>query len=114
MEKGFLGMRHAARVMLLCALLGASGALSAAEVQGIRVATTETGTRVVLDLSAPVTAKAFKLEDPARIVLDLPHSSVLPKLGMPDPTGAVTGVRTGRLPRNGLRMVFEVSAPVTF
>jgi N-acetylmuramoyl-L-alanine amidase len=114
MEKGFRGMRHAAQSMLLCALLGATGALSAAEVQGIRVATTETGTRVVLDLSAPVASKAFKLENPARVVLDLPHSSVLPRLGMPDPTGAVTAVRSGRLPRNGVRLVFEVNAPVTF
>jgi N-acetylmuramoyl-L-alanine amidase len=113
-EKGFLGMRHAVLVMLLMALSGVSGNLSAAEVQGIRVATTETGTRVVLDLSAPVTAKAFKLEEPARVVLDLPHSSMLPKLGMPDPTGAVTGVRTGKLPRNGLRLVIEVNGPVNF
>jgi N-acetylmuramoyl-L-alanine amidase len=107
-------MRHAAQVMLLCALLGASAALSAAEVQGIRVATTETGTRVVLDLSAPVTSKAFSLDNPARVVLDLPHSSMMPKLGMPDPTGAVTTVRTGKLPRNGLRLVFELNAAVTF
>ena len=107
-------MRHAAQVMLLCALLGATGALSAAEVQGIRVATTETGTRVVLDLSAPVTSKAFSLDNPARVVLDLPHSSMMPKLGMPDPTGAVTTVRTGKLPRTGLRLVFELNAAVTF
>jgi N-acetylmuramoyl-L-alanine amidase len=114
MEKGFPGMRHAGRVMLLCALLGAAGSLSAAEVQGIRVATTETGTRVVLDLSAPVTSKAFKLENPTRIVLDLAHSSLLPDLGMPDATGAVTSVRTGPLPRRGLRLVFDVNGPVTF
>jgi len=107
-------MRHAGRVMLLCALLGAAGSLSAAEVQGIRVATTETGTRVVLDLSAPVKSKAFKLENPARIVLDLAHSSMLPDLGMPDATGAVTAVRTGPLPRGGLRLVFDVNGPVTF
>jgi N-acetylmuramoyl-L-alanine amidase len=114
MEKGFPGMRHTVRVMLLSALLGAAGALSAAEVQGIRVATSETGTRVVLDLSAPVKPKAFRLDDPARVVLVLPHSSLLPRLGLPDPTGAVTAVRTGRLPRNGLRLVFDVSGPVTF
>jgi N-acetylmuramoyl-L-alanine amidase len=107
-------MRHARRLMLLCALLGAAGALSAAEVRGIRIAATETGTRVVLDLSAPVTSKAFKLENPARIVLDLPHSSALARLGMPEPTGAVTAVRTGKLPAHGLRLVFDVSGPVTF
>src|SRR6185295_13091868 len=112
MEKGFLGMRHAARVMLLCALLGAAGALSAAEVQGIRVATTDTGTRVVLDLSAPVTSKAFKLENPARVVLDVAHASLISTFTPPDPTGAVSAVRTGKLPRNGLRLVFEVNGPV--
>src|SRR5689334_23773146 len=115
MEKGFPGMRHACRVMLLSALLGAAGALSAAEVQGIRVATTETGTRVVLDLSSPVSAsKAFQLENPARVVLDLPHSSMIARLGMPESTGAVTAIRTGKLPRNGLRLVFEVNGPVSF
>jgi len=107
-------MRHARRLMLLCALLGAAGSLSAAEVQGIRVAATDAGTRVVLDLSAPVTSKAFRLENPARIVLDLPRSSMLPRLGMPDPTGAVTAVRMGKLPGHGLRLVFDVNGPVTF
>src|SRR3954470_24227630 len=103
-------MRHAVLVMLLAGLSLASGTVSAAEVQGIRVATTETGTRVVLDLSAPVTSKAFSLDNPARVVLDLPHSSMLPKLGMPDPAGAVAAVRAGRLPHNGLRLVFELNA----
>ena len=107
-------MRHARRVMLLCALLGVAGSVSAAQVQGIRVATTETGTRVVLDLSAPVNSKAFRLESPARIVVDLPHSSMMSNLGMPDPTGAVSAVRSGKLPNSGLRLVFELNAAVTF
>jgi N-acetylmuramoyl-L-alanine amidase len=107
-------MRHAVLVMLLMAFSGVSGKLSAAEVQGIRLAVAETGTRVVLDLSAAVTPKAFKLDHPARIVVDLAHSSMAPKLGMPDPTGSVTAVRAGKLPRNGLRLVFEVNGPVSF
>ncbi len=111
MEKGFPGMRHAALVMLLVALMSASGNLSAAEIRGIRVAPTETGTRVVLDLSAPVTHKVFRLDDPARVVVDLAHSS-LTKLSLPEATGAVSSVRSGKLPRNGLRLVFEVNGPV--
>src|SRR5688572_178936 len=111
MEKGFPGMRHAALVMLLVALLSAGGNLSAAEVRGIRVAPTETGTRVVLDLSAPATHKVFRLEDPARVVVDLAHSS-LKKLSLPEATGVVSGVRSCILPRNGLRLVFEVNGPV--
>jgi N-acetylmuramoyl-L-alanine amidase len=112
MEKGFPGMRHAALVMLLVALLSVGGNLSAAEVRGIRVAPTDTGTRVVLDLSAPASHKVFRLGDPARVVVDLAHSS-LTKLSLPGATGVVSGVRSGKLPRNGLRLVFEVNGPVT-
>jgi N-acetylmuramoyl-L-alanine amidase len=105
-------MRHAVQVMLLAALMSAGGNLSAAEVRGIRVAPTDSGTRVVLDLSAPVTHKAFKLEDPSRVVVDIAHSS-LKKMELPEATGAITAVRSGKLPRNGLRLVFEVSGPIT-
>jgi N-acetylmuramoyl-L-alanine amidase len=104
-------MRHATLVMLLLALWGASGNLSAAEVRGVRIAATETGTRVVLDLSAPITHKTFKLEDPARVVVDIAQSS-LKKQELPGATGAVTSVRSGKLPRSGLRLVFEVNGPV--
>jgi N-acetylmuramoyl-L-alanine amidase len=105
-------MRHAVQVMLLAVLVSAGGNLSAAEVRGIRVAATDSGTRVVLDLSAPVTHKAFKLEDPSRVVVDIAHSS-LKKMELPEATGAITAVRSGKLPRNGLRLVFEVSGPIT-
>ena len=52
MEKVFLGKRIAVS-LLLAILAGVSGPTFAAEVRDIRVATTETGTRGVLDLSAP-------------------------------------------------------------
>src|ERR1043165_4803417 len=104
MEKGFLGMRHAAQVMLLCALLGASGALSAAEVQGIRVATTETGTRVVLDLSAPVTSKAFR----SQVML---LGALLGASGALS-AAEVQGIRVATT-ETGTRVVLDLSAPVT-
>jgi N-acetylmuramoyl-L-alanine amidase len=105
-------MRCAIQVMLLAALMGAGGIVSAAEVRGIRVAATDTGTRVVLDLSSPVTHKVFRLDDPARVVVDILHSS-LRRMALPGATGAVVAVRSGKLPRNGLRLVFEVSGPIT-
>jgi N-acetylmuramoyl-L-alanine amidase len=107
-------MRHALLVMLVVALGGASGNLSAAEIRGIRIAATDAGTRVVLDLTAPINHKVFRLEDPARIVIDIAHSSLQPKLVLPDAAGAVIGVRAGKLPRNGLRLVFEVKGAVSF
>jgi len=110
MEKDF---SRAVWLTLLAAMAGVTGSLSAAEVRGIRVAATETGTRVVLDLSGPVISKAFLLEDPARVVLDVAHSSLKSQTLLPAAEGAVTSVRSGRLPRNGLRLVFEVTGPVT-
>src|SRR5688572_15790475 len=101
MEKGFF-----ARVFVGLALLAASGMVVAAEIRDVRIAATETGTRVVLDLSAPVNYNAFLLEDPGRVVLDLSRSSLKSKL--PAGEAPVTEVRSGKLPNGGLRLVFEV------
>jgi N-acetylmuramoyl-L-alanine amidase len=113
MEKGFLtafqGKKFAVCVCL--ALLAAAGIAVAAEIRNVRIAPTETGTRVVLDLSAPVKYNAFLLEDPGRVVLDLSRSSLKTKL----PTGEapITELRSGKLPNGGLRLVFEVEGPIT-
>src|SRR5688572_19066324 len=109
MGKDFLGARSS--ILTLLALL-ASGSLFAAEVRAVRIAATETGTRVVLDLSAPVKHKAFLLDAPGRVVLDVQRSSLKTRdLGTPE--GVVTATRSGKLPNNGLRLVFEVQGPVT-
>jgi N-acetylmuramoyl-L-alanine amidase len=115
MGKGFLGQflrkNFTGLLALLALTAGLSGNLFAAEVRAVRVAPTDSGTRVVLDLSGPVTHKAFLLDDPARVVLDVERSSLHAKL--PAPAGAVTSVRSGKLPHNGLRLVFEVSGKVS-
>jgi len=110
MEKVFLGKRIAVS-LLLAILAGVSGPTFAAEVRDIRVATTETGTRVVLDLSAPAKHQAFLLDNPRRIVLDVARSTLRAKL--PAAEGPITQLRSGTLPNNGLRLVFEVKGPVT-
>ncbi|HEU4780163.1 MAG TPA: N-acetylmuramoyl-L-alanine amidase, partial [Steroidobacteraceae bacterium] len=96
---------------LLAFLAGVSGNLVAAEIRDVRVASTETGVRVVLDLSAPVKHKAFLLDSPRRVVLDVSKSSMKTKL--PEADGVITALRSGKLPQNGLRLVFEVAGPVT-
>jgi len=111
MEQGFLGKRTFVLLALLALVAGVSGKLVAAEIRGIRVAATETGTRVVLDLSAPARHHAFLLDSPARVVVDVSGSSLKAKL--PGAEGVITAMRSGKLPRNGLRLVFEVSGPVT-
>jgi N-acetylmuramoyl-L-alanine amidase len=112
MEKGFLGIRTGVCLTLLAIAAGASGNLVAAEIREVRVAATETGTRVVLDLSSAARHKAFLLETPGRVVVDLPKSTLKSKLPAVD--GVVTAVRSGKLPHGGLRLVFEVAGPVTF
>jgi N-acetylmuramoyl-L-alanine amidase len=111
MGKGFLGIRTGVWLALLASVAGVSGNLVAAEIRDVRVASTDGGTRVVLDLSAPAKHKAFLLDSPRRVVLDVSRSSLKSKLPAAD--GVVTAVRSGKLPNNGLRLVFEVAGPVT-
>jgi N-acetylmuramoyl-L-alanine amidase len=111
MGKGFLGKRSGVLVALLAIVAGVSGNLVAAEIREVRVASTDTGTRVVLDLSAPAKHKAFLLDTPNRVVLDLSKSSLQSKL--PEAEGVITSMRSGDLPHSGVRLVFEVSGPVT-
>ena len=75
-----MGKRNGVWLALLAIFAGVSGSLVAAEIRDVRVASTESGTRVVLDLSAPAKHKAFLLDSPYRVVVDLPKSSLRPKL----------------------------------
>jgi N-acetylmuramoyl-L-alanine amidase len=122
MGKGFLGpnlsnrrsnKKFAVLLTLLASVAGVSGNLFAAEVRAVRIAATDTGTRVVLDLSAPVKHKAFLLGDPDRVVLDVAHASIKSKKVIGAAEGAITSTRSGKLPNNGLRLVFEVQGKVT-
>src|ERR1044072_1384366 len=110
MEKGFLGKRFGF-YLLLAVLAGASGPTFAADIREIRVAATDTGSRVVLDLSGPVKHTVFLLDDPRRVVLDVPRCSLKAKL--PAAEGPITAMRAGKLPNSGVRLVFEVKGPVT-
>ncbi len=96
---------------LLAFVAGVSSPLIAAEIREVRIAATDAGTRVVLELSGPVKHKAFQLDDPGRVVLDLAKSSL--KTRLPPGEAAITTVRSGKLPNNGTRLVFEIKGPVT-
>src|SRR5262245_26879373 len=116
MEKGFLQPRRYGTgiwITLLACVAGLCGPLSAAEIRGVRIASTETGTRLVLDLAAPAAHKAFMLDGPDRVGRDVARSSLKPKVALPPVEGPITGMRTGKLPNHGVRLVFEVKGPVT-
>lgn len=113
MGKGFLNHRLGLNVSPWCLLMALVGSFStpllAADIRDVRIASTETGMRVVVELSAPAKHKAFVLENPGRVVLDVSRSSLKGKL--PAAEGAVTAVRSGKLPNNGVRLVFEMKSP---
>src|SRR4051812_49318993 len=115
MEKGFRGMymaRKIARLLTLLAIIaGVSSPLIAAEIRDVRIAATDSGTRVVLELSGPVKHNAFVLDDPGRVVLDVSKSQL--KSSLPVADALITSLRAGKLPHNGTRLVFEVKGPVT-
>jgi N-acetylmuramoyl-L-alanine amidase len=99
--------------LTLCAWAATvSGVTTAADVRAIRIGTRDSGTRIVLDLSGPARFNAFQLDDPGRVVVDVSHSKLKPALAMPAAEGAVTAVRSGKRPNNGLRLVFDVRGSV--
>jgi N-acetylmuramoyl-L-alanine amidase len=91
---------------------GAVGGSHAAEVAGVRLSWSESATRVVLDLSGPVRHKLFALENPHRVVLDVPRSALRRGLQLPAGQGVVTAIRAGRQPGNTLRLVFDTRGAV--
>jgi N-acetylmuramoyl-L-alanine amidase len=104
--------RKIARLLTLLAVIGGvSAPLCAAEIRAVRIAATETGSRVVLELSASARHKAFLLDDPGRVVLDVSKATL--KSPLPAADGPITASRSGKLPHNGTRLVFEVKGPVT-
>jgi N-acetylmuramoyl-L-alanine amidase len=52
-------------------LAGSASIAQAADVNGVRLWTGPEGTRVVLDLQAPVRYQVFSLDDPDRVVIDI-------------------------------------------
>jgi N-acetylmuramoyl-L-alanine amidase len=114
MGKDFSGRKVGKRLAILCCVLAClvagSGRAIAADIRDIRIAATDSGARVVLDLSGPVKHKAFLLDDPVRVVLDVSKSTLRSRLPAVD--GTITAVRSGKLPEHGVRLVFEIKGNV--
>jgi N-acetylmuramoyl-L-alanine amidase len=105
------------RLLLLVTVGLSGGDAFAAAVTYLRVWSSPQGTRVVLELSAPVEHRVFALSNPERIVIDLPASSAAASLERTEARGIVTGVRTGARPGGELRVVLELARaanPKTF
>ncbi|MBD8526794.1 N-acetylmuramoyl-L-alanine amidase [Pseudomarimonas arenosa] len=100
------------RMLSVFAGLSLAGALSAAEVSAVRVWDGPEVTRAVFDLSGPVEYTVFTLDNPNRLVLDLQASKLGPAFEPESDKGLVQGLRSGKLEKDGLRLVFDLGAKV--
>jgi N-acetylmuramoyl-L-alanine amidase len=88
-------------------LAGQSIALADADFRSVRLWAAPDHTRVVFDTSGPVTHDIFTLENPARLVIDVPAA----KVGASTLTasgGLVSGIRTAQNKPDVLRIVLDL------
>jgi N-acetylmuramoyl-L-alanine amidase len=73
----------------------------------------DNNTRLVIDLSAPVTAEVFVLANPYRVVLDLPGVTFSEdKTPISEGRGLVSAYRFGQIAKGRSRVVIEIKEPV--
>ena len=109
-----LGMRIRAWVSGLALMLATVQVLAASDVQSVRLWRAPDNTRLVFDLSGPVQHKVFTLSAPDRIVIDVDGGN-LPKPfeQLPLQNTPISGLRAAKFDADTLRVVIDLSAPVT-
>ncbi len=103
------------QVLLGAALMGALcwNLAHASEIKSVRVQTGATGTRAELLLDREGQYTLIDLKNPDRLVVDFPDSRISRSLSMPQPTGVVQAVRSGRPQPGTVRIVFDLAAHVS-
>lgn len=99
-------------LVLLSAALGPAAASAAPgdepDIRAIRLWSGPKATRVVLDVSEPVSHSLFSLPSPARVVVDLgPSRLVLSDI--PAGSGLVRRIRSAQRPEGGVRVVLDLA-----
>ncbi len=111
------------RRQFLGAVLGSSTAvfglmapeqvLAARAVSAVAVTSQAEYTRYVFEVNGPVDYSSFTLANPNRFVLDLTHTDLAARQIPPSPSQSVVKeIRTGIRDGYGLRVVFDLKAPV--
>ncbi|GAC1455470.1 MAG: N-acetylmuramoyl-L-alanine amidase [Steroidobacteraceae bacterium] len=97
--------------MLLAGLAAASLAQVAhgAELRALTLAVAGTdAAQVTLDVNGAAAQKLFTLDNPARVVIDLPNTRLAADFHTPAAAGVVSAVRVGAQPRGTLRVVLQL------
>ncbi|HET9483327.1 MAG TPA: N-acetylmuramoyl-L-alanine amidase, partial [Xanthomonadales bacterium] len=82
------------------------------EVRAMRVWDSPEYTRAVFDVGASTEYKLFALDNPDRLVLDIPGGTLAKAFARAKAKGTITGVRTGRPAPGQLRIVFDLGKRV--
>ncbi len=102
------------RLVILAVALLPVGAIAgaAAEIEGVRLDGNVANTRLVVELTTPVSHTLFALENPPRIVLDLHQAHVRgDRLQGVTGHGPVTRVRSANRDNGDVRIVLDLSSP---
>lgn len=94
-------------------LLAAFGALAAKPVtiKDVRLWAGPDGTRLVFDLSAPAEHSVLKLDNPDRVVVDIPAGTMESERALPEGQGFVKQLRAAAQPNGDLRVVVDLTGP---
>jgi len=100
-------------VAVLLAILAAD-IVAAADIKSVRLWRAPDNTRLVFDLSGPVTHSVFTLTSPNRIVIDVNGATLATKLEQLSIANTpITSVRSAQRSPTDLRIVIDLSSPVT-
>ena len=91
--------------------LATAAAAGTAKVRDVRLWSGPEGTRLVVELTAPVEYDVFAIDSPDRVVIDLANTSLPSGKSMPAGQGPVKSVRHGPQPGHGLRLVLDLDSP---
>jgi len=93
------------------AMFALAGA-DAAEIRAVKLAPEGDHTRAVFEISAPLDYKLFEIGNPDRIVLDVRDASFAQNFSAPAGAGLLKAIRTGRVGKDGVRVVFDLAGAV--
>jgi N-acetylmuramoyl-L-alanine amidase len=103
------------KVLALCLGLFAAaftaGAGKSVTIKEVRLWAGPDGTRLVFDLSEPVEHSVLTLDNPDRVVVDIPGGVIDNARALPDGQGFVKQLRAAEQPNGDLRVVVDLSSP---
>lgn len=97
--------------ILLSSMMLSLAAWSAPSVKDVRLSSQPDSTRVVLELTEATKQKIFTLDNPTRVVIDLPAASLVGKLPLGE--GVVKNLRAAKRDNGDLRIVLDISSAIT-